>query len=110
MLGVRHRLVDLRRDLLDRALTLSQQVDDLGPPPAGQRLCHLGKAVVQRVLGRPLTHVASPSSSSWALVHAQTNPYWSVARPPWRPRRARSATRAARVGKAGAPGCGPATP
>jgi hypothetical protein len=61
---VRHGLVDLARDVLDRALALRQEVDDLGPPPAGEGLRHLGEAFVQRVLGDSVTHacIVDPSA------------------------------------------------
>ena len=56
--GVGHTLADLAGDLLDRALPLGEEIDDLGPPAAGQGLGHLGEGVEQRILGGPVTHGA----------------------------------------------------
>lgn len=50
------RLIDLGSDLLDRPLSLREHVDDLGAPPARQRLGPLGEPLVQRVLGGAVTH------------------------------------------------------
>jgi len=56
MRRIRHALADLRGDLLDRPLTLGEQIGDLRPPPAGQRLRHLGEGIEQRILSGPVTH------------------------------------------------------
>ena len=54
--GVGHALRDLSGELLDGALALGQDVDDLRPPPARQRLRHLGEGVEEGVLGVPIGH------------------------------------------------------
>ena len=54
--GIRHALADLAGDLLDRALTLGQQVCDLRPPPARQRPGNLGETLVQCVFRRAVSH------------------------------------------------------
>ena len=53
---VGHALVDLGGDLLHRPLALSENIDDLGPAPAGQRFGHFCESVEECVLGRSLTH------------------------------------------------------
>ena len=54
--GVGDALADLRRHVLDRPFPLRQQVDDLRPPPARQRLAHRSQRLEERFLGRPRTH------------------------------------------------------
>jgi hypothetical protein len=54
--GVRRRLTDLSRDLVDRAVALGEEVDDLGPASARQRLGDLGEALEQRVLRGAVSH------------------------------------------------------
>ena len=54
--GVGDALVDLGGDVVDRALALGQEVDQLGPASAGHGLADLSEAVVESVLGRPVTH------------------------------------------------------
>ena len=55
--GVRDALRDLVRDLLDGTLTLRQQVDDLRPAAATQRLCCGCERIEQRRLRRGTCHV-----------------------------------------------------
>ena len=65
--GVGDALVELARDLLDRALALGEQVDDLGPPPGGERLGDLGEPLEEGVLRGSVTHAGQsvpPVSSS----------------------------------------------
>ena len=57
--GVGDALSDLCRHFLDRSFPLRQQVDDLRPPPARQRLAHRSQRLEERFLGRPRTHESS---------------------------------------------------
>ncbi len=54
--GVGDALADLARHLLDRAFPLVEEVHDLGPAAARERLAHLGKGIEELVLGRPRAH------------------------------------------------------
>jgi hypothetical protein len=54
--GVGDALLALGRDLLDRPLTLGEQVDDLGTPTAGQRLRRADQPVEQCRLRDPVRH------------------------------------------------------
>jgi len=54
--GVRHALAEFTGDLLDRALTLGQQIRDLRPAAAGQRLRHLREGIKQCFLSNPVSH------------------------------------------------------
>ena len=56
MRRVRHALADLVGDLVHGTFALGEQVNDLCPPSAGQRLCYFREPVEQRVLGRSVTH------------------------------------------------------
>ena len=49
--GVGEALLDLGRDLLDRALPLGEHVDDLGPPPAAKRLGYRRERIEEGGLG-----------------------------------------------------------
>src|SRR5436309_2253163 len=60
-------LPDLGRYFLDRSFPLRQQVDDLRPPPARQRLAHRCQRLEERFLGRPRTH-ESNVRLAWRLV------------------------------------------
>jgi hypothetical protein len=57
MRGVRKRLPDLGRDLVDRPLALGQHVDDLGPAAISERLGHRSERVEQRVFSVSLAHI-----------------------------------------------------
>ena len=50
-------LVDLACDLLDRSLSLREQVDDLGAPTAAERMRHGGHRIEQRRLRRAPRHI-----------------------------------------------------
>ena len=56
MRGVGDALADLGGDLLNRPLTLGEQISDLGPASAGEGLRDLGEGIEQRILGSPVTH------------------------------------------------------
>src|SRR5439155_7720493 len=49
-------LPDLLGDVVDRALPLSEDVDDLSAPTTAQRLCYLCEALEQGVLRDAVTH------------------------------------------------------
>jgi hypothetical protein len=56
--GTRDTLADLRRHVLDRPLALSEEIDDLGAPPAPERSRDRGERVEQSPLRRPaITHI-----------------------------------------------------
>src|SRR6266496_6693200 len=55
--GVRDALRDLVRDLLDRALALREQIDDLRPAAAAERLRHRRERVEQRHLRCATCHI-----------------------------------------------------
>ena len=55
--GVGDALRELVRDLLDRTLTLREQVDDLGPPPAAERPRDRRERIEQRHLRRSARHL-----------------------------------------------------
>jgi hypothetical protein len=57
MRRVRHTLLDLDGELVDRSLTLGENIDDLGAPPTRERLRCLGERVEQGVLGGAVPHV-----------------------------------------------------
>src|SRR5437764_9293592 len=59
--GVRDALVDLARDLLDRALPLREQIDDLRPPSASQRLRNRRQRVEQGRFRRTTRHILKVS-------------------------------------------------
>ena len=75
--GVGDALVDLAGDLLDRALALGEDIDDLGSPAAGQRLGHLGEAFEQRVLRGPVTHDTHPDAPA-GLSCQSSNEYLTM--------------------------------
>src|SRR2546430_5015444 len=54
--GVGEALVDLDRDLLDRALALGEYVHDLGAAATAERLRHRGERIEQGALSSP-THI-----------------------------------------------------
>jgi hypothetical protein len=54
--GVRDRLGDLARDLVDRALALGEQVDDLRPTAAAERLSHRRQSVEESRLRFAASH------------------------------------------------------
>ena len=56
MRRVGNALIDLTGDCINRALTLRQQIDDLGPTPAGQRLGDFGKPVEESGFSFSITH------------------------------------------------------
>jgi len=56
--GVGHALADLFGDVVNGSFALGEDVDDLGPPAAGQRLGDLRETVEERVLGGSVTHGA----------------------------------------------------
>ena len=56
MRGVGDGLIDLARELVDRAFALREHVDDLGPPAAPERLGDLGERIEENVLGFTIAH------------------------------------------------------
>src|SRR6187549_509772 len=54
---VRDALRDLVRDLVNRALALREQIYDLGPPAAAERLCHRRQRVEQCHLRCATCHI-----------------------------------------------------
>jgi hypothetical protein len=72
--GVGDALSELGRHVLDRSFPLRQQVDDLRPPAARQRLPHRSQRLEERILRFPRTH--GPRSYAWlaalSSVHLNT--------------------------------------
>ena len=54
--GIGHRHGDLAAKLLDRALTVGKHVNDLNPPPAGQRLADPSELVEELDLDSMVRH------------------------------------------------------
>src|SRR2546427_3470321 len=69
MRGVGNALSDLGGDLLDRALALGKEVDDLGPVPVAERLGDRSQRPEERILRRPVAHTASRLDQLYSKYH-----------------------------------------